>query len=84
MQCMRSSLRGRDCTLSRLSSFYGECNRPVIQSTANPEPRSLVPTFDRKLELLFKALDVSPHPGADGLVQVEPPVPLNVDRFHKP
>ena len=64
-------LRRPDCSLSRLSvCFTGgrEYDPPVTQSIATPEPG--VPGG---ADAQAKAWDVSPHPGADGLVQGELP-----------
>ena len=68
----RSTLSYRpDCTSSRLRAE--EYDRPVTQSIATLEPSSrTIPA-------------VSPHSGADGLVQVScRPSHLNFDRFHQP
>ena len=60
-------LRWSDCTLSRLRAE--EYDRPVTQSIATPEPSSrTIPTLDRTL-VAARALSVSPHSGADGLIQ---------------
>ena len=65
-------LRWPDCTLSRLRAE--EYDRPVTQSIATPEPSSrTIPTPDRTLVARAGALSVSPHSGADGLVQAELP-----------
>ena len=58
-------LRWPDCTLSRLSAE--EYDRPVTQSIVTPKPSSRTPA---------RALSVSPHSGADGLVQAELPAHL--------
>ena len=69
------SLRGPDCALSRLlASVADEYDRPVTQSIATPVAR--LPWSPPKIGPKFtQALSVSPHPGADGLVQGElPPI----------
>ena len=78
-------LRGPDCTLSCLPSSR-EYHWLVTQSTATLEPGlPFVPTSDRAK--LAEALDVPPHPGADGLVQRASvscrPSLLNIDCFHQ-
>ena len=45
----------------------------MTQSTATPDQVARVPTLDRAK--LAEALDVSPHPGADGPVQDERAAP---------
>ena len=54
-----------------------------VDSDQVTKTNTLVPTPDRAK--LAEASDVSPHPGADGLVQDELPRRLlNIDRFHQP
>ena len=80
-------LRRPDCTLSRLHFlllWLHEYDRPVTQSIATPEPGFPGHHLGSSGTVrLAKALDVSPHPGADGLVQGERggPVPWIVTVF---
>ena len=58
--------------MSRLpAEMAEEHDGPVTQSMPAPEPPFMVPPQIE--QELAEALDVSPHPGADGLVQGELP-----------
>ena len=71
-----------DCTMSRLPTSR-EYDRSVTQSIATPEPLLWAAAWIE--QDLAMAPDVSPHPGADSLVQDElPPWFLHIDRFHQP
>ena len=68
------ALRGPDCTSSRLFALVTEeDDRLVTQSIATPEPGCPDPQPRSSKPKLAKALSVSPHSGADGLVQGELP-----------
>ena len=80
-------LRRPDCTLSRLPGACllflagGESDRPATQSIATPRPSKnkgwsppwIGHCLPPATEAPAKAMDASPHPGADGLIQGEPP-----------
>ena len=71
-----------DCTMSRLPTWR-EYDRSVTQSMATLEPLLWAAAWIE--QDLAMAPDVSPHPGADSLVQDElPPQFLHIDRFHQP
>ena len=65
-------LRGCDCTLRRLFALVGGA-RPA-GDPVDSDPGARLPSSPPEIEpKLAKALDVSPHPGADGPVQGELP-----------
>ena len=73
------NLRGPDCTLSRLAVHrLASCerDRPATQTIATPRPSAgwSPPKIKNEGTLkLVRAMNASPHPGADGLIQGELP-----------